>query len=101
MILFLNPYWSSNFVKLLAHVYSIVFVALSKPIITCLGCQLDPKKLISKANISCATLDTHKSKLVVVEIQSINFGKKNIYFIFSTKLGNISWENYFLKGRQL
>jgi hypothetical protein len=34
----------------------------------------------------------------VAKIKSLNFGKTYICFIFSTKLGNISWENYFLEG---
>jgi len=42
--------------------------------------------------------DIHKSKLVVVEIKFINFGKIYTCFIFPTKLSNISWENDFLEG---
>ncbi len=98
MILFLNSYWSRNFVKLLINVCPIVYIAVNKPIVTCLGCQLDPKKFITKANISCTPFGIHKSKLVVVEIQFVNFGKTYICFVSSTKLNNISWKFCFLEG---
>jgi hypothetical protein len=98
MILFHNPYWLNNFVKLLANICLIIFVSSNKPIITYVGCQLDPKKFITKAYISCAPFDIHKSKLVVAEIQFINFGKTYTHFLFSTKLANISWKFCFLEG---
>jgi hypothetical protein len=34
----------------------------------------------------------------VAKIQSVNFGKTYTCFVFSTKLGDISWENYLLEG---
>jgi hypothetical protein len=97
MILFLNPYWSNNFVKLLASVCPIISIASNKPIVTYLVCQLDLKKFITRVNISYASFDIHKSKLYVAKIQSSNFGKTYTHSIFSIKLGNISWENYFLE----
>ncbi len=101
MILFLSPYWSNNFVKLLANVFPIIHVVLNKPIVTCLGCQSHPNFFITRANISCAPFDIHKSKLNVAKIQSINFGKTHICFIFSTKLGDISWKKCFLEGNTI
>ncbi len=98
MILFLSPYWSKKIVKLLVNICPIIFVASKNTIVTYLGCQSDPKKFITRVNISCAPFDIHKSKLVVVEIQFVNFGKTYTRFIFSTKLGNISWKSFFLKG---
>jgi hypothetical protein len=85
----LQHFFKQFFLELLANYSPIVFVASNKPIDTYLGWQLDPKKFITKANISCAPFDIHKSKFVVVEIQSVNFGKTYICFVFSTKLGNI------------
>jgi hypothetical protein len=41
--------------------------------------------------------DIHKSKLALVEIKFINFGKTYTCFIFSTKLSNILGENDFLE----
>jgi hypothetical protein len=76
-----------NYLELLANYSPIIFVASNKPIDTYLGWQLDPKKFITKENISCTPFDIHKSKSVVVEIQFVIFGKT---YTFSTKLGNIS-----------
>ncbi len=56
---------------------------------------------MTKVNTSCAPFDIHKSKLVVVSIKSINFNQTYICFIFSTKLGNISWNNYFLERKTI
>ncbi len=63
-IFFLNPHWSNNCVNLLAKAWLIVSVASNKPTVTCLGYQSYIIKLITRANISCAPLEIHKSKLV-------------------------------------
>jgi hypothetical protein len=85
----------------LAKAWSIIFVASNKPIDTYLGWQLDPKKFITKENISCTPFDIHKSKSVVVEIQFVIFGKTYTCFVFSTKLGNISWKKYLERNTTL
>jgi hypothetical protein len=91
MISFLSPtYRLRNFVNLSTNACPIIYVAANKPIITCLGYQSNPKKYITRKNISCEPFYIHKSKLVMVKIKFINFGKTYTYFVFSTKLGNIS-----------
>jgi len=84
--------------KLLVNYSPIVFVTSNKPIDTYLGWQLDPKKFITKTNISCTPFDIHKSKFVVIEIQFVNFGKTYTCSVFSTKLGNIYFLICFLEG---
>jgi hypothetical protein len=44
-------------------------------------------------------LDMHKSKLVVANIQSTNFGKTYTCFAFSTNLSKILCEKYFLERK--
>jgi len=68
-----------------------------KQINSCLSYQLHPKKIITRANISCTPFDIHKSKLVVSKIQYVNFGKTYTYFVFFTKLDNIFWKFCFLE----
>jgi len=55
---------------------------------------------LAKTKILCASFDIHKSKLVA-NIQSTNFGKAYSYFVFSTNLGKISWEFFFLRGKTI
>jgi hypothetical protein len=100
MILFLNPYWSNNFIKLLANVCLVKFVCLKQTKSYLFGLLIKSHlKFITRANISCVPSNIHESKLVVTKIQSINFGKIYTCFIFSTKLGNSSRKNYFLEGK--
>jgi hypothetical protein len=80
----------NNFVRLLTKAWPIFSIFSNRPIITYLGCQWNPKNLMTRTNISCAPLDIHKLKLIVTYIQSINFGKTYISFVFSTKLCDIS-----------
>jgi len=75
------------------------FISLNNPIIICLSYYSKPKKIITRAKISCVPLNIHKSKLLVVHILSPNFGKTCICFVFSTNLGNISLECCFLEGK--
>jgi hypothetical protein len=48
-----------------AKVFPIVVVASNSSIVTCLGCQVFPKKLMTNAKTSYAPLDIQKSKLIV------------------------------------
>jgi hypothetical protein len=57
------------------------------------------QKINEKDNTKCVPFDIHESKLVVVYIRFVNFNETYICFIFSTKLGNISWDIIFLKRK--
>jgi len=61
------------------------------------GLPIRTQKVYNKSKYIIPSFDIHKSKLVVVEIQANNFGKTYTCFVFPTKLGNIFWENCFLK----
>jgi len=53
---------------------------------------------MTKINTSCASLDIHKSKLTIAQLQSFSKGKTYVYLIFSTNLSKIVFENNFGKG---
>ncbi len=86
---------------LLAEVYLVIFILSNKSIITRFSCQLVPKKLPMRANISCVILNIHQSKLIVAKLQYTNF-TKHIPILFSPP----SWTIFlakviFLKESQL
>jgi hypothetical protein len=60
----------------------------------CFGMQFSPKKFTS-----CALLDIHKSKLVIVETHLSKIGKTYVCFVFSAKFGNTSLLKVFLDGK--
>jgi len=62
----LKPYLSKTFVKLQTKAYPIVVVTSNSPILTCLGYQSFPKKLMTK-DTSYAPLDIQRSKQVVAK----------------------------------
>ncbi len=98
MILFLKPYASKSSIKYLTNSCPIVLIASNKPRITCFDFQLDPQKIMTKINTSCAPLNMHKSKFVVAQLQSFNQGKTYISLVFSTQLGKTMFENNFREG---
>jgi hypothetical protein len=57
---------SKTFVKLQTKAYPIVVVTSNSPILTCLGYQSFPKKLMTK-DTSYAPLDIQRSKQVVAK----------------------------------
>jgi len=77
----LNPYWSINFVRLLAKVWLVIFIALNNPIVICLGYQLHPKELITKAKISCASW-TCISQNLLLQIYNLPILVKHIFVSF-------------------
>ncbi len=81
----------------MAKVWLIFFDVLNSPIVICLGCQSNPKKLIKSKNIMCP-LRHPLVKLVVANNVPILI-KTNICFVFSTNLNNISWKHCFIKGK--
>jgi hypothetical protein len=65
------------------------------------GCQTIPKKLITRANMSCVIFDIQKSKLIVVELHCTKAGKTYNCLVFSTNYGIISCENKFWKEKPI
>ncbi len=61
------------------------------------GLPIRTQKVYNKSKYIIPSFDIHKSKLVVAKIQFSNFGKTYTCFDFPTNLGNIFWENCFLK----
>jgi hypothetical protein len=96
----LKSYWSNNSINFLAITYLVVSFTSNSPIVICQSYLSSFKKLITNAKTSCAPFDIHKSKLVVAKSHFVEVDKTYNYLVFSTKLGNNSWENYFLEGKR-
>ncbi len=67
IILFLKPYASKRLMNFLANVYPIVLAASNESRVFFFKFQLNPKKIMTKANTSCAHVDIHKSKLAITQ----------------------------------
>ncbi len=61
MILFFKPYASKSSIRFLTNACLVISAASNKPRVTYFSFQLDPKKIMTKTNTSCAPLDIHKS----------------------------------------
>ncbi len=60
-----------------------------------IGFQLDPKKIMTKTNTSCAHMDISKWKLAIAQLQSFNKCKTYVSLVFSTILSKTMFENNF------
>jgi hypothetical protein len=60
------------------------FVTSNKPTLTmCFGCRLTFKFFITRAKMSCALSNVHKSKLeIVVLLHSTDIGRTYFYYFF-------------------
>jgi hypothetical protein len=76
---------SINFIKFMAKVSPLIYVASERPRVMCFDYQLAFKNLIINAKITCPPFDIHKSKLVVVEWHFAKDGKTYNYLVFSIK----------------
>jgi hypothetical protein len=97
----LNLYVSINFVKFIAKVCPLIYVALKRLRVMWFGYQLAFKKSIINAKITYPPFDIHKSKLVVIEWHFAKDGKTYNYLVFSIKPINNSWKYSFWKEKQV
>jgi hypothetical protein len=62
-----------------------VVKASNKPIVTCFGLQLNPKKIVTKAKTLWTPLNIQRSKLIMIKWHFSRRSKTYVYLIFSTR----------------